>query len=96
MARGVKNPLANAGDACSIPHAREPLSPCTTIKPVLWSSGAMTTETGCSGVHAPQLEKPPQGEAYTPQLEKACTAMKMAEPKINKLNCIQLYINFFL
>ena len=73
----VKNPPDKAGDMGSIPglgnipHAEGQLSPCPT-----------TTEPACPRACAPQLEKPPQLEARSLQLEsfphllqveKACT-----------------------
>ena len=58
----VKKPPSSAGDMGSIPgrgakipHAVGQLSPCTA-----------TTETTCSGAHAPQLERSPRAATKDP------------------------------
>ena len=90
----VKNPLANAGEMGSIPdlerthilgtskaHAPQLLSLCSRA----WETQLVSPHATGPGAHAPQQEKPPQGEARAPQLEssshtlkrrKTCAAMK--------------------
>ena len=49
----------------------EQLSPCATaVEPELWSQEATITEPSHPRGHAPQQEKPWQGEARVLQLEK--------------------------
>ena len=70
----VKNTPASAGDMSSapglrtkIPHATEQLRPCAiTSEPML-----QLLKPSCPRICAPQQQKPPQGEASTPQLESS-------------------------
>ena len=63
----VKNLPANAEDMGLIPGPGRFQMPCAaTPDPALYSPWAATTKA----IHALQEKKPPQWEAYTPQLEK--------------------------
>ena len=75
-----------------IPHASEPLSPCsTTTEAVLRAQELQLLQSSGPRAHAPKQEKPPQRESpapelesspHSPQPEKACAAnQEPAQPK---------------
>ena len=94
----VKNPPANVGDELDpwsrkIPHATEQLNPrVPTIEPGCdlepmsrnyWAFKLQLLKPMCPRACAPQ-EKPLQGEAHAPQLEKSlCSNEDPAQPKTN-------------
>ena len=69
-----------------MPQLLKPACPGAS-KSQLLSLHAATTEACVPRACAPQ-EKPPQGEAHAPQLEKACVKQQRpAQPKANKAVC---------
>ena len=81
----VKNPPASAGKAGSIPRVSGWLSSCATAG-----------ETCVPGVHAPQPEKPPQGESRAPRLERRLCMLQLEKPERGNGDAVQPEVNRWL